>query len=116
MIVLAAVLLAAPLSAQRAEPPPPADAWRAMPAPDPRLRVEFAAAPAADIGAAEWRSRLSLTQWALLGAAVGCLGGALVMGSTAEEGEVAPLRFNGCILGGAAGGFLGGVYGLAVGR
>jgi hypothetical protein len=115
MMVLAAVLLAAPLSAQTAESPASSDAWRSMPPPDPRLRAEFAAAPPVDAGAAAWRSRLSLPQWALLGTAVGCVAGALALGSTAREGEVAPLRFNGCILGGAVGGFLAGIYGFATG-
>jgi hypothetical protein len=38
------------------------------------------------------------------------------MASDADDGEVAATRFNGCVLGGAAGMFLGGVYGLATGR
>jgi hypothetical protein len=115
LIVAAAVLLASPLSAQTADPAPTAsDAWRAMPIPDPRLRAGFADA-SAGMDTAEWRSRLPLHTWALLGAAAGCITGALVLGATAREGEVAPLRFNGCILGGAVGGFLGGIVGLATG-
>ena len=112
MIVLPAVLLAAPLSAQTSAPA--ADAWRRMPVPDPRLRVELAAAHAGQNRMAEWRPGSSV-QWMLLGAAVGCVGGALLMGSSADEGEVAATRFNGCVLGGSAGMFLGGAYGLLTG-
>lgn len=109
MIVLAAALLAAPLSAQPGAPA--AHAWRRMPVPDPRLRVELAAESMDGGRAAEWRSGSSV-QWMLLGAAVGCVGGALLMGSTADEGEVAAMRFNGCVLGGSAGMFLGGAVAL----
>ena len=113
MIALAAVLLASPLAAQAGAGAGTADAWRTMPLPDPRLRAEFADARGAVD--AELRSRLALHTWGLLGAAVGCLVGAVLMGSTAQEGEVAVMRFNGCIAGGAAGGFLGGIIGLARG-
>jgi hypothetical protein len=109
MIALAAVLLAAPLSAQTSEGA--ADAWRRMPVPDPRLRVERVAAPAGERGSAAWRSGSSV-RWMLLGAAAGCVGGALLMGSGADEGEVAAMRFDGCILGGSAGMFLGGAAAL----
>lgn len=114
MIVLAAVLLASPLAAQTNGSAPPADAWRSMPIPDPRLHADFADARVPH-DAAEMRSRLPLHTWGLLGAGVGCLVGAVLMGSTAQEGEVAVMRFNGCIAGGAVGGFLGGIVGLARG-
>jgi hypothetical protein len=68
MIALAAVLLASPLTAQAGAGAGTADAWRRMRALDPRLRVEFAAAPAGDAGAAEWRMRMGLPGWVLLGA------------------------------------------------
>jgi hypothetical protein len=113
MIVLAAVLLAAPLSAQTGEPAAASDAWMRMPAPDPRLRVEFAA-PVGESGEAEWAARSSV-QWMFMGAAVGCVGGALVMASGADEGEKTATAFNGCILGGSAGAFMGGLYGLLTG-
>jgi hypothetical protein len=113
MIVVAAALFAAPVAGQSGEPAV-AGAWMRMPVPDARLRVELAPAPAGE-SSTEWRTRLSAAQWGLLGAAAGCLGGALALGSTAREGEVAALRFNGCIAGGAVGGFLGGVYGLLTG-
>ena len=114
MIVLAAVLLAAPLSAQRGEPATAAGAWMRMPVPDARLRVELAAALVEERDAANWGPR-STVQWMLIGAAVGCVGGALVMASAADEGEKSVAGFNGCILGGSAGIFLAGLYGLATG-
>ena len=87
MIALAAVLVAAPLSAQSGEPAAAAGAWRRMPVPDARLRVERA--PAGDRDEAEWAARSSV-QWMFIGAAVGCVGG-------------------------SAGVFLGGLYGLLTG-
>ncbi|HEU4880625.1 MAG TPA: hypothetical protein VFT45_00230 [Longimicrobium sp.] len=114
MMIVLALLLAAPLSAQSVEPASSADAWRRMPVPDARLRVERAAAPVGERGAPVWRPGSSV-QWMLLGAAVGCVGGALLMGSGADEGEVAAQRFDGCVLGGSAGMFLGGAYGLLTG-
>ncbi|HEX5871891.1 MAG TPA: hypothetical protein VFY65_15790 [Longimicrobium sp.] len=116
-IVVLAVLRAAPLSAQAPPPAPSADAWRSMPVIDPRLRADFGSVRrnSADARVAEVRMRMGLPHWMLLGGVVGCAGGALVMGSGAEDGETAAARFNGCILGGAAGMFLGGVYGLATG-
>lgn len=114
MIALAAILLASPLPAQTAERTASSDAWRTMRVPDPRLRADFAGERDGADGA-ELRGRMQLHHWGLLGAAIGCIGGALIMGSSADEGEVAATRFNGCILGGAVGGFLGGIYGLASG-
>lgn len=114
MIALAAALLAAPLAAQTGEPVTTSGAWMRMPVPDARLRVEPAAAPVGERHAAEWRPR-STVQWMLIGAAVGCAGGALVMASGADEGEKSVGGFNGCILGGSAGMFLAGLYGLATG-
>lgn len=114
MIVLAAVLLAAPLSAQAPERAAASGAWMRMPVADARLRVELAAAPVRESHAA-LRGPRSSVQWMLLGAAVGCVGGALVMASGADEGEKSVAGFNGCILGGSAGIFLGGLYGLATG-
>ena len=113
MIALAAILLASPLSAQTPDPAL-ATAWRTMPA-DPRLRADFKDARGGG-AAAELGARMELHQVALLGAAIGCVGGALIMGASANEGEVAVMRFNGCILGASVGGFLGGIYGLATGR
>lgn len=115
MLVLAAVLLTAPLSAQSAAPAAPSSAWRSMPMLDARLRADFAQAQAGGAPEVEVRSRLELHHWGLLGAAAGCIAGALIMGAGADDGEVAPMRFNGCILGGAVGGFLGGIYGIATG-
>jgi hypothetical protein len=118
MIALAAVLfaapLSAPLSAQVPERATPSDAWMRMPVPDARLRVELAAAPVGKSHTAHWGPR-STVQWMLIGAAVGCVGGALVMASGADEGEKSVAGFNGCILGGSAGIFLAGLYGLATG-
>jgi hypothetical protein len=115
MIVAGAALLAAPLSAQADQPA--ARASLSMPVPDARLRPDFAGARRgdADARAAEWRMRMAVPHWMLLGAVTGCAGGALVMASGADDGEVAAMRFNGCILGAAAGMFIGGVYGLASG-
>lgn len=113
MIVLAAVLLAAPLAAQAGEQA--TDAWMRMPAPDPRLRVEFATEPVSGTDEAAWRSRMPLPYWMLLGATAGCLGGSVVMARGEEPRDKPEARFNGCILGGAAGMFLGGVYGLLTG-
>jgi hypothetical protein len=114
MIALAAALLAAPLAAQTSEPAPTSGAWMRMPVPDARLRVDLTAAPADDGHVANWRPR-STVQWMLIGAAVGCVGGALVMSSGADEGEKSVAGFNGCILSGSAGIFLAGLYGLATG-
>ncbi|HEX6372727.1 MAG TPA: hypothetical protein VF006_27650 [Longimicrobium sp.] len=102
MIAVPAVLLATPLSAQVPSPEPPFDAWRSMPVLDPRLRAGFAdgGRNPADARAAELR--MGLPHWALLGGVAGCIGGALILGARADEGEVAATRFNGCILGGAA--------------
>ena len=114
MIVVAAVLFAAPVAAQSGELATASDAWMRMPVADTRLRVEPAAAPVGEHDATEWAPRSSV-QWMFIGAAVGCVGGALLMGSSADEGEVAATRFNGCVLGGSAGIFLGGLYGLLTG-
>ena len=115
MIVLGAALLAsAPLSAQIGEPATASSAWMRLPVPDARLRVELAAALVGGSHAERWGSR-STVQWMLIGAAVGCVGGALVMASGADEGEKSVADFNGCILGGSAGSFLAGLYGLATG-
>ncbi|WP_420130389.1 hypothetical protein [Longimicrobium sp.] len=114
MIALAAILFAAPLAAQPGEPAAATDAWMRMPVPDARLRVDLTSAPAGERDATAWAARSSV-QWMFIGAAVGCAAGALVMHSGADEGEKAAVAFNGCILGGSAGIFLGGVYGLLTG-
>lgn len=114
MIALAAVLLAAPLAAQTDEPAVASGVWMRMPDPDARLRVELAAAPVGESGAARWGMRSSV-QWMLIGAAAGCVGGAVVMASGADEGEKSVGGFNGCIMVGSAGIFPGGLYGLATG-
>lgn len=114
MIALAAVLFAAPLAAQTGGPVPASGAWMRMRVPDARLRVDLTAAPVQDGQVANWRPR-STVQWMLMGAAAGCVGGALVMASGADEGEKSVAGFNGCILGGSAGIFLAGLYGLVTG-
>ena len=114
MIALAAFLFTAPLAAQSGESAAASGAWMRMPVPDARLRVEFASAPAGERDSAEWAAQ-SAVQWMLIGGAVGCAAGALIMASGAEEGEKAATAFDGCVLGGSAGVFLGGVYGLLTG-
>ena len=115
MIAVGAALMAsAPLAAQTPERAMASDGWMRMPVPDVRLRVELAAAPAGESHAARWRPR-STVQWMLIGAAAGCVGGALVMASGADEGEKSVAGFNGCIPGASAGIFLGGLYGLLTG-
>lgn len=118
-VAAAALLSADDIAAQRVEgagwrPPPVALAPAAV---DPRLRPDFAAASWRLDGEADVRaSRLSLPQVAIAGAVVGCIAGAVVMGSGGDARDRAPRRFNGCILGASIGGFLGGFYGLATGR
>lgn len=118
-VAAAALLFAGDIAAQQVE----SVMWRAPSAAlapaavDPRLRPDFAAASWRLGGEADARaSRLSLPQVAIAGAVVGCVTGALVMGSGGDARDRAPRRFNGCILGASIGGFLGGVYGLATGR
>jgi hypothetical protein len=110
----AVLLLADDAAAQRVD----GGVWRtpmALAVPDPRLRPDIAASPAEP--SAEVRaSRLSLVQVAAVGVVVGCVTGALVMGSGGDARDRAPRRFNGCIVGASIGGFAGGVYGLATGR
>jgi len=128
MLVLAAGLgmAAAPLGAQQGDAGARSgSAMHALRAPalDPRLYAGLAEARRAvddplSAGVVEgMRSRLSFPALMLVGAAAGCVAGAVIMSSAGDvdDRETAAVRFNGCVLGGAAGMFLGGVYGLATG-
>ncbi|HEX2081570.1 MAG TPA: hypothetical protein VHG08_27955 [Longimicrobium sp.] len=116
-VAAAALLSAGDLAAQQVD----GSGWRAPSTAlaratvDSRLRPDFAASPVQPVAEVP-ASRLSLAQVAAVGAVVGCVTGALVMGSGGDARDRAPRRFNGCILGASIGGFAGGVYGLATGR
>jgi hypothetical protein len=124
VLALGAALSAAePLAAQAKDGAPfprPAEApsWfsaRPAAAADPRLALPSQpAAPGADQGSVAL-SRLSAPALMAIGGAMGCVAGALIMYSGAEEGEKTAVGFNGCVLGGSAGIFLAGLYGLVTG-
>lgn len=117
-LFVAGLLITTPLAAQQAES---AAAWlpggyaaSSLPVMDPRLRADFR--PSTNpVDGIEARTRLSLTGWLMLGSAVGCVTGAVLVASDAEDEEKAPMRFQGCILGAALGGFVLGLTGLAAG-
>lgn len=119
MLVAAAVLLSvSDVAAQRVDR---AD-WRAPSAAlalapiNPRLHPRLSPSSQAGERIDARAARLSLPQLALVGGAVGCVTGALMMGSGGDERDRAPRRFNGCILGAPFGMVIGAVYGLATGR
>lgn len=124
MFVLAAIAaLAAPLAGQDADEaraPEPAPAWFTprSPVADPRLAVPDApASPSAADYVVEARPRLSFVSMMMIGAAAGCVAGALIMSSAddVDDREKAPVRFNGCILGAPVGMLLGAAVGWASG-
>jgi hypothetical protein len=116
--VAASLLSAGDAAAQRVD----GAGWRAPPvalAPagmDARLRPDFDRLPTSADALDVRARRLSGTALIVGAVAVGCVTGALAMGSGGDPRDRAPRRFNGCILGASVGGFLGGVYGLATGR
>jgi hypothetical protein len=126
MLVLAALAaLAAPLAGQdaddaRAPQPESAPAWFTprSPAADPRLAVPSAPLDVSDAEyAEEARPRLSFVSMMMIGSAVGCVAGAMILssGDDVDEREKAPVRFNGCLVGMPAGMILGAVAGWASG-
>ncbi|HEY0018704.1 MAG TPA: hypothetical protein VGC13_20560 [Longimicrobium sp.] len=126
MLVLAAVAaLAAPLAGQDADGPRALElaetpTWftpRSPAATDPRLAVAAPASPSAADYAVEARPRLSFVSMMMIGSAVGCVAGAVIMssGDDVDEREKAPVRFNGCLVGAPAGMLLGAVVGWASG-
>jgi hypothetical protein len=126
MLVLAALAaLAAPLAGQdadeaRAPQPEPEPAWfiPRSPATDPRLSVPPALSNVSDPEyALEARPRLSFVSMMMIGSAVGCVAGAVILssGNDVDPREKAPVRFNGCLVGAPTGMILGAVAGWASG-
>jgi hypothetical protein len=119
VLAACAVLLAAPLAGQDADDAGAPERFSlSVPTADPRLAVPMgfrsASTPARVV---EARPRPAFVTLMLIGAGIGCVGGAIIMSSAddVDDREKAPVRFNGCILGASVGMFLGAAYGWASG-
>ncbi len=119
LLAACAVLLVAPLAGQDADDAGAAERFSLrVPTPDPRLAIptafRSASTPAREV---EARPRPAFVTLMLIGAGIGCVGGAVIMSSAddVDDREKAPVRFNGCILGASVGMLLGAAYGWASG-